>query len=96
MRYYNTVFINEYNRFGPDATRLLMRIARRVRLKLRKLVDKRRKFVKAMAAKTVCCAVNLGAGVARGLHLNFGVTDNHHVRWRSVEFPQNRFAAHRT
>jgi hypothetical protein len=72
--------------------------ARKVRLKLCEVVDAEigSKFVKAMASETVRRAADPGAGVVRGLHVNFGVTDDYHLRWRGAEFPQNRFDAYRT
>ena len=50
-------------------------------------------FGEAVAAKTVRHAANPGAGIARGLHVNFGITDDHRLSRGGAEFPQNGFDA---
>ena len=50
-------------------------------------------FGKAVAAKTVRHAANPGAGIARGLHINFGITDDHRLSGGGAKFPQNGFDA---
>src|SRR6202171_6871433 len=84
----------------PDSLRLsesLHRRGRKVGQKFREVIDEEigREFGKTMAAKTIRYAADPRAGVARGLHVNFGVTDEHHLRGRGAEFPQNCCDAHR-
>ena len=55
----------------------------------------RRVLREEVAAKSVGDAADPGAGIARGLDIDFGIADNHHLRGRRAEFAQDRFDAHR-
>lgn len=70
------------NRFRPDAARIMGWDTRKVRLKLCEFVDPQigRKLAKPMASETVRRAADSGAGIARGLQVNFRDTYDYHLR----------------
>ena len=68
-----------------------------MRKQLGQIVDEqvRRVLREKVAAKSVGHSANPSAGIARGLDIDFGIADNHHLRGRCAEIAQDRFDAHR-
>ena len=68
----------------------------KVRKQLGEIVDQqvRRILREAVATESVCHGADPGAGIARGLDVDFGIADDHRLGGRRAEFVQNRIDAH--